>query len=232
MVESRIARPSNRIVAAPRRHRPYDPQLLGGNSWVPYISTWSGERTSANGDSIIQRPDGSGIGYTDETILDRDGFDVLWARTVSRIGDGRPLFKQIHAARQRRAMERLLCQVCAQRADRSDQGVLWLIPGDYHDDWHTWPEGLCNPHPPLCQRCADISVHQCPTLRRRHVAIRARHCPISGVVGARYQTGTFRPRMVGGDAVDYLDPAARWMQASQLMRTLSSCTILNIHSES
>lgn len=228
--ESHTARSNPLVATAPRRNWPYDPRMLGGNSWVPYISTWSGERTGSDGhDRIIGRSDGTGIGYADETILDRDGFGVLWTRTISRIGDGRPLFKQIHAARQRRAMERLLCQVCAQPADRNELGVLWLIPGDYHDDWHNWPEGLCNPHPPMCQPCAEVSTALCPMLRHTHVAVRAGHCPITGIVGARYETGAFRPRMVGGDVVDYLDPAARWIRASQLIRTMSSCTILNIH---
>lgn len=209
-------------------HDPYDPQRLGGTAWVPYISTWSGESISQNGrDQIIELPDGNGIGYANETILDRDAYGVLWSRTLIRIGDGRPLFKQIHAARQRRAMERLLCQVCAQPSDRNEDGVLWLIPGDYRDDWRNWPEGLCNPHPPLCLRCADVSTQLCPALRNKYVAVRARHYPISGVLGTRYQAATFRPQMVGGDVIDYTDPAVRWVQASQLVRTISSCTIVD-----
>lgn len=45
-------------------------------------------------------------------------------------------------------MQRLLCNVCAQPADRSDDGVLWLLR-DFRDDWPNWPQGMGAVEPPV-----------------------------------------------------------------------------------
>lgn len=207
--------------------RGYDPHLLGVTSWVPYISAWTGEQTGASdSEKIIERP-GVGIAYSDETIHDRDEYGVLWNRTPSRIGVGRPLFKEVHPLRQRHAMRRLLCQICARPADRTAQGVLWLL-ADHRHDWAGWPEGVGNAHPPLCQECARVSVRLCPYLRRSHVALRARHCPIEGVSGGRYRSTLAGPVLTKVDVLAYDDPGTRWLQASQLVRTLYDCTIVDL----
>ncbi|HEX5404314.1 MAG TPA: hypothetical protein VFX16_18650 [Pseudonocardiaceae bacterium] len=110
--------------------RRYNPRMFGGGAVVPYVGSWSGEELRPS--VVVNRP-GGGIGYADETLLDRDEWGVLWTRTAGRIGKGRPLFTKPHPVRQRRAMLRLLCQVCAQPADRSTDGLLWLLPGDRVD---------------------------------------------------------------------------------------------------
>ena len=137
----------------------YNPRLLGGGAVIPYIGTWTGEELRPT--TVIHRP-GGGIGYADETLLDRDERGVLWTRVAGRIGVGKPLFTKLHAVRQRRAMLRLLCQVCAQPADRTDQGQLWLVPEKEIGSWEGWPEGMSAIHPPLCQPCAKLSVRMCP----------------------------------------------------------------------
>jgi hypothetical protein len=191
---------------------------------VPYITSWSGEHRS-NVRVILRGR--FGIGYADETLLDRDDRDVLWTRTPSRPSHGRPEYRKVHPLRQRRAMRRLLCQVCAQPADRNEQGVLWLLR-DHREDWPDWPEGMGNTYPPVCLSCAWLSVRMCPALRRGYVAVRARRFPMTGVYGLRYRAAGPDPVLVGDAVVGYGDPAIRWTRAAQQIRTLHECTIVTL----
>jgi hypothetical protein len=194
------------------------------NGRVPYIAAWTGEEelpTMVINDGLTR------IGFADEVLTDRDDRDVLWTRIPSRPGQGRPQFGQVHALRQRRAMRRLLCQVCAKPADRSEHGVLFLLP-DHRDDWANWPEGMANTYPPLCLPCARLSVGVCPMLRRGFVAVRARRCPLSGVRGLRYLPARPFPVPVQGIVVGYDDPDIRWTCAVQQVRSLEDCTIVSL----
>jgi hypothetical protein len=94
---------------------------------VPYVTSWTTE-TDMPFEVVYRR--GGGIACADEIVADRDELGILWTRTYSRQRDGRPEFGKVHSLRQRRAMRRLLCQVCGEPADQSDDGVLWLLP-DY-----------------------------------------------------------------------------------------------------
>jgi hypothetical protein len=87
---------------------------------VPYVTAWSSERSARP--HVITR--GGGIGYADESPFDRDSDGVLWAREGVSPGRGKPEFGRVHLWRQRRAMRRLLCQVCGRDADRDADGVL------------------------------------------------------------------------------------------------------------
>src|SRR4051812_9793935 len=98
---------------------------------VPYATSWSGEQHLPM--PVIQHR-GFGIGYADEIAADRDVCGVLWHRVESRPGAGRPQFGNVHSLRQRRAMRRLLCQVCGEPAERTSEGMLWLLL-DYRQDW-------------------------------------------------------------------------------------------------
>jgi hypothetical protein len=184
---------------------------------VPYITMWSGEEALAA--TVIQRR--RGIGYADEILGDRDEHGVLWQRMPSRPGHGRPRLGTMHSLRQRRAMRRLLCSVCAGPADTSADGVLWLL-ADHRDDWPGWPDGMAVTEPPVCLPCARRSARVCPALRDGHVAVRAGHCPIVGVHGTRDENG----RPVENTTVAFDDPAIAWIRASQLVRHLCDCTIL------
>jgi hypothetical protein len=195
-----------------------------GRGIVPYITTWSGEQDLPA--EVIQLGQ-SGIGFADETVIDRDDHDVLWTRQLSRPGDGRPEFRQVHPLRQRRAMRRLLCQVCAQPADRNEQGVLWLLR-DHRDDWPDWPEDMANTYPPVCLGCAHQSIRLCPTLRKGYVAVRALRFPYRGVYGQQYAPGHRWPIPVEDGVVTYNNPAIRWTCAVQLVRSLQDCTIVDL----
>ncbi|MFE0421995.1 hypothetical protein [Streptomyces sp. NPDC058953] len=139
---------------------------------VPYITAWSSEQ----GVQPLVVTRGAGIGYADETPYDRDADGVLWTRVPSSPGRGRPEFGQVHLMRQRRAMRRMLCQVCGEAADRDENGTLWLLGSD-EDEY------LTTSHPPVCAPCAVLSLRVCPHLRRRHTLIRVRSCVPLGVHG-------------------------------------------------
>jgi len=169
----------------------------------------------------------SGIGYMDETLTDRDDKGVPWTRIASRLGHGRPMFGKIHSLRQRRVMSRLLCQICAEPADRNDQGVLWLL-NDTHEDWPNWPEGMGCTEPPVCLPCARVSVRACPSLRKGWVAVRVGRSEVSGVYGARYRPGDPFPVAVVDALLPFDDPAIRWTRANQLVRELHDCTRVHL----
>ncbi len=205
----------------------YDPTMLGGGAVVPYIGSWTGEDLLPT--RVVRRARG-GIGYADETLMDRDERGVLWTRMAYRVGAGRPQFTKLHPLRQRRAMRRLLCQVCARPADRTGQGLLWLVPGADGQDGQDWPEGRVTVQPPLCRGCARVSVGACPALRTGCLAVRAQS-RLCGVTGVRFQPGPRCPALSvddSDDVVDYRDSAIVWMQATQLARSLHACVPVDL----
>lgn len=190
---------------------------------VPYIARWSGERDA---EAVVIGRAGR-VAYADEVLQDRDADGVLWSRIGSRPGTGRPEFGKIHGLRQRRAMRRLLCQVCAGPADRNADGVLWLL-GEDRDDPASWPEELLTSHPPLCLPCATTSVRFCPHLTRRYVALRVRAFRPAGVWGVLYRPGFPLPVAVEAAGVDYADPRVRWVRAGQLITRLEEFTVVDL----
>jgi hypothetical protein len=189
---------------------------------VPYVTTWSAEQDLPA--HVIERR-GFGIAYADEILTDRDTRGVLWHRTFSRPHEGRPKFGDVHSLRQRRAMRRLLCQVCGGPADRTEDGVLWLLP-DHSDDWDNWPEGMANVEPPICLPCVGTSLQLCPKLRRGAAAVRVRESPVVGVRGALYKRGAVGPVVVGETVAGFDDPVIRWVKAVGLVRQMRGCSVL------
>jgi hypothetical protein len=189
---------------------------------VPYITSWSRERDVPY--TLVERP-GVGIAYADETLADRDSHGVLWQRSASRPHHGRPQFGKVHPLRQRRAMRKLLCQVCGGPADHTNDGVLWVLP-DHREDWVDWPDGMANVEPPICQPCVRLSLRLCPRLRMGAVVIRVRQFPIAGVRGVLYQRNGAAVAAVDEAVVAFDDPAIRWVCAANLVRQLGSCTIM------
>jgi hypothetical protein len=185
---------------------------------------WSGEEVLAA--PLVETR--QGIAYADESSVDRDSDGLLWSRVTSRRGVGEPIYRQMHPLRQRRAMRRLLCQVCAQPADHDDRGTLWLIPDQPHK-WPDWPERAQNTQPPLCMRCARISAKTCPSLKPGYLAIRA-HSFVSGAWGGLYSTGwpNRHPFLNGTRTLQSSDPRIHWLQADQLVRELTHCTFINL----
>ncbi|MFT7840112.1 hypothetical protein Q5530_28555 [Saccharothrix sp. BKS2] len=171
-------------------------------------------------------PNGAGIAYQDEILGDRDSRGVLWDRATTNPGRGTPRFARIHVHRQRRAMRKLLCQVCAGPADHNHDGTLWLIPNRTRH-WPHWPEGMFVAEPPICIPCAHTATRTCPALRAEgHLIIRAREHPIHGVDGTHYREGPRSPVPVTSEPVAFDNPAIRWTLASKLVRTLHHCTVV------
>lgn len=195
-----------------------------GRMVVPYVTRWSTEQDSPF--RIVGRC-GPGIAYADEMLADRDIHGVLWHRAYSRPHQGKPEFGNVHPLRQRRAMQRLLCQVCGGPADRTDEGVLWLLP-DHREDWVGWPEGMGNVEPPICLPCVRTSLRLCPRLRCGAAAIRVREYPIVGVRGVLYASGIAAPIAVREAVVGFDDPAIKWVRAVGLVRQMRGCTVVSV----
>jgi hypothetical protein len=188
---------------------------------TPYIMAWSAEQDPPV--MLVECP-GGGIAYQDETVADRDRNGVLWFRTPFRPGQGRPEFGRVHPLRQRRTMQRLLCQVCAGPANQTEDGVLWLLK-DHREDWPSWPNGMGVTEPPICLSCVEVSLRLCPALRKGAAVVRAGSFVVAGVHGTLYRGG-HRLVTVGAATVAFEDPAIRWVRAVSLVRELQDCTVL------
>lgn len=194
---------------------------------VPDIATWSAERDISG--RVIQGP--RGIVFADETPLDRDTRGALWRRMSLQQGQGKPQYGGVHPQRQRRAMHRLLCQVCTGPADQNDRGTLWLLERT-EDEWTSWPNGLLTSHPPVCLSCAPKAVRYCPNLRDGYVAVRVSATDVCGVHGPVYLRGPGIQAFASDhEIVLYDEPDIRWVLAEQSVRVLRSCTIVDLQRE-
>lgn len=196
---------------------------------VPFVSAWSGEQQLAR--EVIYSGQG-GIAYADETPEDRDQHGVLWNSRALAHGNGRPEYGDIHPERQRIAMQHLLCQVCGRAADRDRRGVLWVVE-DHRGEWDGWPEGLMTTHPPLCVPCARKAVELCPHLVDSSIAVRVADSDACAVYGRIWSSSAFgRPvRTAVKEVVAFGSPAARWVLAGQLVRSLHGCTFVDLRYE-
>ncbi|WP_424214218.1 hypothetical protein ACN20G_20300 [Streptomyces sp. BI20] len=124
--------------------------------------------------------------------------------------------------------DRRLCSSCGGPPDRSDAGVLWLLPGS-PPSRAAWPGWVDTTHPPLCAAHAHAAVTACPSLGAAHFPLRARHVEPVGVLGVRHDPVTGRPEPGDdGDAdglafVPFTDPATlRLTAARSLVLRLSA----------
>lgn len=208
-----------------------NPDALTRAGLVPYVTAWSAEQHDVDV-TVVVRPQGDGIAYKDEATADRDRRGVLWQRLLVARGQGKPDFGKVHGLRQRRAMRKLLCQVCAGPADRNERGVLWLI-GDHRDDWPNWPENMGEVDPPVCLPCAKQAIRLCPFLRRGYVAVRVRAPRIEGVYGNIYCASPGGPvaKRIDTDTVRFDDPRIRWTVAGQVAMGLHGCIFVDLDAE-
>ncbi|WP_205625597.1 hypothetical protein [Actinomadura atramentaria] len=194
-----------------------------GRGPVPYIAAWSSETTPPY--RLVVR--GNRIAYADENPLDRDRDGVLWVRTGNSPGRGRPEFGRVHHLRQRRAMRRLLCQVCAMPCGTDDGGPLWLLNDTEYTE-NPWPAPIVTAHPPICVPCARRAVRSCPHLRPGHVALRAERFALAGVHGILH-TPDGRGRLaVEAASVGYGDRRLPWVRAAQLLVRLDEYTLVPV----
>lgn len=194
---------------------------------VPYITRWSGEE---NVGRAQLRLGVTGLYYTDERPADRDAHGVLWARTANAPGRGRPEYRQVNGLRQRDAMLRLRCQVCAGPASHTPKGTLFLLEetltngSDLEDD--------VTGQPPLCLVCARLASRQCPILARRCTALRARKSALYGVACVPYLPSPHGPVSEGRWlSLPYGTGAVRYVLAYQLLRQLRRVTVVELEVE-
>jgi hypothetical protein len=203
-----------------------DPRTAAGLPAVPYVAAWSAE----TGEDGLVREFADRVVYLGEGVGDRDRHGILWGRTGTAPGRGRPQLARVHAFRQRRAMRFLLCQVCARPCDRSDEGTLWLFPSSVVEN-EGWPDGPVSvTEPPICRPCARHSVAACPALRRGHLLVRAGRTAEIGVHGLVYRSNHPSPVPVAqhADLVVYGTPAARWVVASKLVREIADYSVVDV----
>jgi hypothetical protein len=190
---------------------------------APYISAWSTEELLP---CLFTEVPGRGVAYVDEQVTDRDEHGVLWARMSWAPGQGRPVFGQVHPLRHRQVMRRLRCQVCNSPADKTGDGMLWLLP-DHREDWPGWPNRMATTEPPVCLPCVRVAVRACPALRRGAVAVRADWYPVVAVRGGLYVDGRV-PQVIGDELIALHDSRIRWVLAHNLVRELHDCTLIEV----
>lgn len=200
------------------------PLVVGRPGVVPYLVRWTGEPDLPM--PVVRRGRGGGIGYADEQRYDRDGYQVLWSRVVSRPGRGRPRFGEVHSARQRQCMTAVRCHICGGGADRTDAGVLWIIdarPEDLH------PVRELTVHPPVCRPCAHLSLAACPHLQRAVTVVRAREFTLHGVAGVLYTPGPGKPVPMDHGTFPFTHYCAPYLRAYQLVMRLTDYTPIDLN---
>ncbi|WP_405554365.1 hypothetical protein [Streptomyces sp. NBC_01171] len=189
---------------------------------MPYVLPRTGELGPPV--PVIVTP--AGVRYADPA-RDRAGRDpdgVLW-EVREGTPTGPPAYTaELHPARQREAMERLLCAGCRESADRGPDGVLWLIPLLGASPDTRW-EGVHAAIPPMCAACAELAPRVCPVLRDGHVTLRVREAEPIGVRGTLHP----RPGQPGEPDPDALVPydsdAMPFVVARQVVRELCQVTV-------
>jgi hypothetical protein len=188
---------------------------------VPYAVSWSAETVTV-GRILATRSNRSGLCYRDEEPGDRDRQGVLWTRMTYAPGAGKPDFRSMHPARQRKVMQGLLCQMCAGPASRTSRGWLFLFPGGADGIGN---DGALCTKPPMCEPCAVLAVRHCPHLKNP-VALRVRKPRVWGVIGDQYAPGPSGGLITlpTDGYMPYGHSAGRWFLAAQLVLELERCT--------
>lgn len=196
---------------------------------VPYVTSRSEERLLPC--PITRRPVSPGLAFADETPYDRDSFGVTWVRPrlLPKRRRGEPRLNEVHPYRQRRAMDNMLCQVCAEAPKDPDGPQLFLLRGT----GGPIREGERTASPPVCVPCAGIAVQQCCKLSGgQWVAAWAKHAPAYGVYGVVHDERSLQP--IAGrymELVEYGSPTAAWTLAARLAVELHGVTPADLEKE-
>ncbi|WP_331733927.1 hypothetical protein OG345_40790 (plasmid) [Streptomyces sp. NBC_01220] len=159
----------------------------------------------------------------------RDADGWLWKPMLDTPGAGEPKLGTVNGPRQKRAMERLLCQVCGNPVVRNALGYPWLL--EDHRGERKWPERELTTHPPVCPPCQPISANHCDHLRAGVVSVRVGRVLTDGVYGQLY-TPTRIPEPFGKKTILFADDAPRrWMLGGQVAATLLDVTIVDMRTQ-
>lgn len=210
---------------------------------IPYVALRAGEEPTLESNLVVL-PGGRGLGYRHERDSDRDRRGILLARCSGPLkagqATGTPRYDRMHPRRQRRAMTQLLCQVCAERADRSPLGVLFLaMPPKPGVSSPGWPEGMLTHQPPVCLSDAVLSRRYCrPMVAHGSVAVRVKDPVPYGVIGSLYREGLTGPEpMPVEEPLKYVPlPFTEkrllpWFLASHLAVRLREVTVVDLDEE-
>ncbi|MGW0705784.1 hypothetical protein ACWD4G_07420 [Streptomyces sp. NPDC002643] len=204
-------------------------RLLHKGRPVPYIAAWTGERKPQPRLTVVK----DGIAFAGAVTASgfaqgRDTNGALWQRWALRQGDGEPLLGVVHGPRQRRAMRKLLCQVCGGPSDKNEQGHLWLL----EDYWGVagWPERENTVHPPVWRPCAPVAARLCPHLMGKCVAVRVGRVEVDGVYGNLYERGRGPGPVLCMEKTTLYDTDWRvqWTLATQLAAPLHDVTLVDV----
>jgi hypothetical protein len=187
---------------------------------VPAITARAGEEPQPQ-PLMRQR---SRLGFTDEVWSDRH-YEVLWMRMPS-LARREPQFEVVHGLRQRRAMTRMLCQVCDGPTPAAvGKPALFLLGAD---GGRPIRDGEETASPPVHAACARTAVEYCRPLGRGWSAALVERTPVWGVAGTVYDPRTLSavPAPEGRrlHRLPFTDARIRWVLASRLMVTLEGVT--------
>ncbi|MGW6461034.1 hypothetical protein ACWF94_34755 [Streptomyces sp. NPDC055078] len=205
---------------------------------TPWITPWTGE-TPVEPRLHVPHSERR-LALRDEKVRDRDSFGTLLhpGRLPVPLGRGRgePEHSAVHPARQREAMWQLLCMGCAGSADRTREGVLWLLghPAAAAGDWL---EEVVTVLPPVCLPCVPVVAARRPELAGGYTAVRVGDPNRYGYVGdlyARNASGLPAPSLrlaKEGMLVRHGDPRLPWMLCTQVTLRLTGCTVIDLDAE-
>ncbi|MGW1157761.1 hypothetical protein ACWD48_05945 [Streptomyces sp. NPDC002519] len=187
---------------------------------VPFIAAWSDERVQLPPVLGTQ----GGIALQGHPC---DAAGVSWKPWLEQPGVGEPEYGVVHGPRQRLAMWRLLCQVCARPVVRDNKlGWPWLL--EDHRGEQGWPEREVTTHPPVCPECQPVAAIQCTPNRGNFVAVRVGRVLADGVYGQMYAPAR-HPTPVGKKTVLFAgDARLRWVLGGQVAATLLDVTIVDM----
>lgn len=196
----------------------------------PYVAARSTDKGPRKSELTIEfAAKGPRLAYARPRPDDRDSHGNLWIRMAPSPEPGRVRYDSMHPARQRDCMQRMLCQICAEPADRTRDGWLF-IDWRREDSPPTWPERSITSMPPLCSAHVGESLRQCPFLRRtEHAVLRVRKPHLYGVSGTLYRLTDHGWLASDHDTLcPYDKPRHPGLLASRLHRELRQVTVVDL----
>ncbi len=133
--------------------------MTAGIPVVPWVTAWSAEVVDPR--DVLLRPGLDRVRYVDEELADYR-YGVLWTRERDARGEGEPVWRDVHARRQREAISGPRCQVCGTQLPR--ENVPWLLPRGIFEELAGQKNLTITP--PTCEACWPVAEARCPHIRR------------------------------------------------------------------
>lgn len=191
---------------------------------VPYVIPRAGEIISHPTPVITP----AGVHYADpaQDRLHRD-LDTLWEQCTGTPTGPPQHTAELHPARQKKAMEELLCGGCQAPAARHSDGMTWVLP--LYDDTPpaNW-DGIHTTIPPMCTPCANTAPQWYPRLREGHVELHVREADHIGVHGTLYPRPDHPETPDPHALVPYNSPDLPFIVARHVVRELHRTTLIRL----